>query len=87
MKSLTRRDALAGTAAVVGVTTVTTALAASTPQERIEHHVEGIKQAFREMHPDMEGAYERVLLDLEPEPREYYFGSMILIAAEMGVAS
>lgn len=26
---------------------------AMTPQERIDQHVEGIKQAFREIHPDI----------------------------------
>jgi len=85
-QKISRRKALTGAGcaglAVVVATGVAGAAQAMTPQERIEQHVEGIRQAFREIHPNLEGFGEHVNIDIEASDS---LGSIVMLCAHLKV--
>ena len=95
---INRRQALAGAGAVAGALAIAgPALAgvaaslpaqAMTPEERVAHHVEGIRQAFREIHPDLKKFGEAI--ELRPDRQAAdgsSLGSIVMICAHLKRAS
>ena len=81
----TRRNVIAGLA-VAPLAGVAASLPAQamTPEERVAHHVEGIRQAFREIHPDLKKFGEYVDIDKRATGGT---GSIVMIATHLKVAS